>query len=75
MGLSSGSQILGCLLGKCQFRKKSASSVFTERSGENALIWQESITSELIAGGIWKGDILKADLEDLEQLDASDIYP
>ena len=30
---------------------------------------------ELIAGGIWKGDILIADLEDLENLDASDIYP
>ena len=30
---------------------------------------------ELIAGGIWKGDILIADLEDLEKLDASDIYP
>ena len=29
---------------------------------------------ELIAGGIWKGDILTADLEDLEKLDASDIY-
>ena len=30
---------------------------------------------ELIVGGIWKGDILIADLEDWETLDASDIYP
>ena len=30
---------------------------------------------ELIAGGIWKGDILIAELEDLEGLDASEIYP
>ena len=30
---------------------------------------------ELIAGGIWKGDILIADLEEFEILDASDIYP
>ena len=30
---------------------------------------------ELIAGGIWKGDILIADLEDWERLDASNIYP
>ena len=30
---------------------------------------------ELIAGGNWKGDILIADLEDLEKLDASEIYP
>ena len=30
--------------------------------------------SELIAEGIWKGDILTADLEDLEMLEASDIY-
>ena len=29
---------------------------------------------ELIAEGIWKGDILKADLEDLETLDASHTY-
>ena len=29
---------------------------------------------ELITGGIWKGDFLIADLEDLEKLDASDIY-
>ena len=30
---------------------------------------------ELTAGGIWKGDILTADLEDLEKFDASNIYP
>ena len=29
---------------------------------------------EMIAGRIWKGDILIADLEDLEKLDASEIY-
>ena len=31
--------------------------------------------SELIAGGIWKGDILIADLEDSVKLDASESYP
>ena len=30
---------------------------------------------ELSAGGIWKGGILIADLDDLEKLDASEIYP
>ena len=30
---------------------------------------------ELVAGGIWNGDIPVADLEDLEKLDASEIYP
>ena len=30
---------------------------------------------ELIAGGIWKGDILIADVKDSEKLDASEIYP
>ena len=30
---------------------------------------------ELIAGAIWNGDILIADLEDLEKFDASEIYP
>ena len=29
----------------------------------------------LIAGGLWKGDILIADIEELEKLDASEIYP
>ena len=29
----------------------------------------------LIAGGIWKGDILVDDIEELEKLDASEIYP
>ena len=29
----------------------------------------------LIAGGIWTGDILIADLEELEKMDASEIYP
>ena len=28
----------------------------------------------LIAGGIWKGDILIADIEELEKMDASEIY-
>ena len=30
---------------------------------------------ELITGGIWKGDVLIADLEDLEKLDASETHP
>ena len=34
-----------------------------------------SLGYEPIAGRIWKGDILMADLEDLEKLDASDFYP
>ena len=29
----------------------------------------------LIAGRVWKGDILVADIEELEKLDASEIYP
>ena len=28
----------------------------------------------LYAGGIWKGDIVVADIEELEQMDASDIH-
>ena len=28
----------------------------------------------LHAGGIWKGDILVADIEELEEMDASEIY-
>ena len=30
---------------------------------------------ELIAGGIWKRDILVADLEELENMDASELHP
>ena len=29
----------------------------------------------VIAGGIWKGDVLVADMEDLEKFDASDVHP
>ena len=29
----------------------------------------------LIAGRIWKGDILNADIEELEYLDAAEMYP
>ena len=29
----------------------------------------------MIAGRIWKGDILITDIEELEELDASEIYP
>ena len=34
-----------------------------------------SLEFALIAGGIWKGDILIVDIEELEKLDASEIYP
>ena len=38
--------------------------------------YQESFLGyELVAGGMWKGDVLIADLEDLEKLDPSNIYP
>ena len=53
------------------------SSVFTKRS-EKSSTWQESTTwnlYELIAERIWKGDILVADMEELDMMDASDIYP
>ena len=29
----------------------------------------------LLAGGMWKGDILVADIEELEKMDASEIHP
>ena len=42
-------------------------------------IWKESLTwivlrIRIVRGGIWKGDVLVADLEELETMDASDIY-
>ena len=56
------------------------SSDFTERSGEDSSIWQESITRNLSwlwtdQGGKFGEEIfLIANLEDLEKLDASDLY-
>ena len=44
-------------------------------------IWQESLPRDISwvcidrGGGIWKGDILIADIEELKNLDASEIYP
>ena len=49
-----------------------------ERSVPNPSIWKESFTRivgyALYAGEILKGDILVADLEELETMDASEIY-
>ena len=58
MGLSSGSQTLECLSGKCLSRKMGV-----------------CLRYALIAEGIWKGDILVADIEGLEKTDASEIHP
>ena len=56
------------------------SSDLDKRSIKIFSIWQEKITSnflghELTAGGIWKGDVLVADNEEVENIGASDIYP
>ena len=52
------------------------SSVFTERSVQNSSILARKYSlDELIAGEIWEGDILIAELEDLEKLQASEIHP
>ena len=47
---------------------------------KNPSIWKESLTwivprVRIVRGGIWKGDVLVADLEELETMDASEIYP
>ena len=52
---------------------------FWERPVKNPLVWKESLTwivprIRLYAGGIWKGDVLVADVEELETMDASEIY-
>ena len=46
---------------------------------KNPSIWKESLTwivprKRSLRGGIWKGDVLIADLEELETMDASEIY-
>ena len=53
---------------------------FCERPVKNPSIWKDSFTwivpriCVLHAGGIWKGDILVAYIEELEKMDASEIY-
>ena len=47
---------------------------------KNPSIWKESVTWRLFlgyalyAGGIWKGDVLRPDIEEPETMDASEIY-
>ena len=53
---------------------------FSTRSIKTSSIWHEVLPGiflgyALIAGRIWKEDILIADLEELEKLDASEIHP
>ena len=50
-----------------------------EGSVANPSIWEESLTwvvprIRIVRGRIWKGDVLVADLEELETMDASEIY-
>ena len=48
-----------------------------EGSVKNPSIWKESLTwiaPRIRSGEIWKGDVLIADLEELETMDASEIY-
>ena len=50
---------------------------YCEGSVKNSSIWKEGLTFlgyALYAGGIWKGDVLVADIEELETMDASEIY-
>ena len=57
------------------------SSIFTKRSGLKFInlarkCYQESfLAMSWSQWEIWQGDILMADLEDLEEMDASDFYP
>ena len=52
---------------------------YCEGSVKNPSIWAESLTwigprIRSVRGGIWKGDVLIADLEELETMDALEIY-
>ena len=52
---------------------------FCYRPVKNPSIWKESLTwivfwIRFVREGIWKGDVLVADLEELETMDASEIY-
>ena len=52
---------------------------YCEGPVKNPSIWKESLTwiipwIRIVRGGIWKGDILVADMKELETMDASEIY-
>ena len=52
---------------------------FCEGPVNNPSVWKESLTwivpwIRSVGGGHWKGDVLVADLEELETIDASEIY-
>ena len=55
-------------------------SYFCQRPVATASVWPESLTRIflrlcfLYAEGIWKGDIMVADIEELEKMDASEIH-
>ena len=53
-----------------QLRRTSQESINLERKFSPGLF----LGYALYAGGIWKGDVLVADLEELETMDASEIY-
>ena len=53
-----------------QLRRTSQESITLEES----LTWDCSSNTHCTRGGIWKGDVLVADLEELETMDASEIY-
>ena len=51
------------------------SSYLCERPVKNPSIWKESFTRNVpYAERLWKGDILVGDIEELETMDASEIY-
>ena len=57
-----------------------ATSAISSRDQSVPAIWKESFPGiffgyALIAVEFWKGDILKADIEELLRVEASDIYP
>ena len=49
--------------------------ISTKRSIQTSPIWGTCLGYALIAERISKGDILIADLEELEMIDASEVYP
>ena len=48
---------------------------FSARIMKTSPTWRDNFTRNLSWRGIWKGDILIADIEELENMDASAIYP
>ena len=70
LSMDQSSRLVHCLSITQSLRKTSQESISLERKSSLDLF----LGYALYAEGVWKGDIMVADIEELETMDASEIY-